>query len=713
MNKNKQRMTSKRSPKQNRRIFGQWLFFGAIVVFGVLSIRFSYIAIGKHVNGVNLAAATKKLYTEDQTVTAKRGTIYSANGEPIAEDTSTYTIYAIMSKNQKDANGHDIYVKDNDQAAKVLAKYLPISTKKALATLEKGRGKFQIEFGTAGKNISLITKKKIEAQKVTGLHFTQSEARLYPNGTFASHLVGLTSSKDVKGTDRTTLVGSMGIELEYNKQLSGTDGHKTVTKSGYQGTTDNIKKVKDGDNVYTTIDSKLQTLLETKLSEVAEKLQPKTMTATLMNAKTGAILATSQRPTFNSQTKVGLSKMWRNLLVEDTFEPGSTMKVFTMAAAINSGNYNANMTVPTGEYKIGGKTVPDWNTSGWGNITYAKGFALSSNVAMAHLEQTMGAKTWLNYIKRFGLRSSTNSGLANEQTGTIQFTYPIEQADTSFGQGIQVSAMQMLRGFTAIANHGKMLQPYYVSKVTNPNTNKTVYKGKSKVVGQPVTSKTASAVLDHMQDVVYKSYGTGSAYKIDGYRIAAKTGTAQVSNGSTYETGDDSYLYSVVGMAPAKDPKYIMYITMKQPTLNGTSASDDMAEVFKPVMQRALDEQKASETKSATIKMTDLSGQATKTAEAAAKQIGVTPVIVGKGAHIVKQSVNSGTILTSKQRVILVTNGQMYMPNLTGWSASEVADFADLTGLKLATNGTGYVSAQSISAGNPIEAKEALTVSLK
>ncbi|AVK60653.1 penicillin-binding protein [Lactobacillus sp. CBA3605] len=713
MNKNKQRMTSKRSPKQNRRIFGQWLFFGAIVVFGVLIIRFSYIAIGRHVNGVNLASATKQLYTEDQTVAAKRGTIYSANGDAIAEDTSTYTIYAIMAKNQRSANGKALYVKNDAKAARVLAKYLSISYKQALTTLQKGNGKFQIEFGTAGQNISLTTKKKIEAQNITGLHFIQSEARLYPNGTFASHLVGLTTSKNIKNSERTRLTGSMGIELAFNKQLSGTDGHKTVTKSGYQGTTDSVKKVKNGNNIYVTIDSKLQTLLESKMAEVEKQVHPKTMTATLMNAKTGAILATSQRPTFNSQTKSGLSKMWRNLLVEDTYEPGSTMKVFTMAAAINSDNYNSNITVPTGEYKIGGKTVPDWNTAGWGNITYAKGFALSSNVAMAHLEQTMGAKTWLKYIKRFGLRSSTNSGLANEQTGSIQFTYPIEQADTSFGQGIQITAMQMLRGFTAIANHGKMLQPYYISKINNPNTGKTTYQAKTKVVGQPVTSKTAAAVLEHMQDVVYKSYGTGSAYKINGYRIAAKTGTAQVSNGSTYETGDNSYLYSVVGMAPAKNPKYIMYITMKQPTLAGTSASEDMAEIFKPVMQRALDEQKASETKTTTIKMRDLTGKATSAAQTTAKKIGVKPVVIGKGAHIVKQSVTSGTVLTRQQRVILVTNGQMYMPNLTGWSASEVADFASLTGLKLTTNGTGYVTAQGISAGNPIEAKQALSVTLK
>ena len=186
MNKNKQRMTSKRSPKQNRRIFGQWLFFGAIAVFGVLIIRFSYIAIVRHVNGVNLVEATKKLYTEDQTITAKRGTIYTANGDPIAEDTSTYTVYAIMAKNQQSASGKALYVKNNAKAARVLSKYLPISYKKALATLQKGAGKFQIEFGTAGKNISLTTKEKIDAQNVAGLHFIESEARLYPNGTFAS-----------------------------------------------------------------------------------------------------------------------------------------------------------------------------------------------------------------------------------------------------------------------------------------------------------------------------------------------------------------------------------------------------------------------------------------------------------------------------------------------------------------------------------------------
>jgi len=166
-------------------------------------------------------------------------------------------------------------------------------------------------------------------------------------------------------------------------------------------------------------------------------------------------------------------------------------------------------------------------------------------------------------------------------------------------------------------------------------------------------------------------------------------------------------------MAPAKNPKYIMYITMKQPTLGSTTATDEMASIFKTVMQRALEEQKASESKTATIKMADLTGKSTTTAAKDAKQSGIKPVVVGKGKRIVKQSISSGTVLSSGQRVVLVTNGQMYMPDLTSWSTSEVADFASLTGLKLTTSGTGYVKAQSISGGNPIDAKESLSVTLK
>ncbi|MFN1208018.1 penicillin-binding transpeptidase domain-containing protein, partial [Enterococcus lactis] len=194
-------------------------------------------------------------------------------------------------------------------------------------------------------------------------------------------------------------------------------------------------------------------------------------------------LAATQRPTFNATTKQGLSSIWRNTLIQDSYEPGSTMKIFTVASSINSGHYNGNATYHSGKYLVDGKVVPDWNTNGWGNITYNKGFALSSNVAMAHLEQQMGAKTWRNYMNRFQFFTSTNLGFPGEETGSVQFNYPIEQANTAFGQGIQVNAMQMMRALTSIANGGTMLQPRLVTKIVDPKTKKVIKSYPKKVVG--------------------------------------------------------------------------------------------------------------------------------------------------------------------------------------------------------------------------------------
>lgn len=336
-----------------------------------------------------------------------------------------------------------------------------------------------MEFGYAGTNISLTTKKKIEAAHLTGLNFVQQQARLYPNGVFASHLIG-----NVTATSKGQLVGTMGIEGAFNDLLKGTNGFKKISQdnNGYQipSTKQKAKKVKNGDNVYTTIDNRLQTLLETQMTSLYGKTHAKSINAVLMNAKTGAIVAATQRPTFNPQTGKGLNSVWRNTLLQDAYEPGSTMKVFTMAASIDSGNYNGNATYQSGRYEVGGRIVPDWNTSGWGTITYNKGFALSSNVAMAHLEQQMGAKTWRQYIKKFKFLQSTHFGLPGEQSGSMAFSHTIEQADTAFGQGIQVTAMQMMQALSAIGNNGKMLKPYLIRKVVDPNTGKTIESNSKK-----------------------------------------------------------------------------------------------------------------------------------------------------------------------------------------------------------------------------------------
>lgn len=716
----KKRTTNTTETQHNRMMFGKWFLLIVAGVFIVIVGRFSYIAINKTIESVNLSSQAKRLYTDNKTIKAKRGSILDTNGNPIAEDTSTYSIYAVVSKKQVGPNRQPLYVTDKKKTARVLSKYLPISYKKALKTLSPSNPKtFQVEFGSAGNNISVATKEKIEKYKLTGINFVSSEARLYPNGVFASNLIGFAQQSQEKGNDTTQLSGVMGLEKMLNKQLAGTDGEKSLQKDkfGYQLPGSQVERpARDGSTVYTTLDQRLQTIMESTVSKVQSQAHPESIGATIMNAKTGAILATTQRPTFNASTKKGLSKAWNNGLVQDTYEPGSTMKIFTTAAAIDSGNFDPDELYKSGTYEIDGQVVPDWKREGWGLISYEKGFALSSNVAMAHLEQKMGAKTWKKYIERFHLLESTNSGLEGESKGSMQFDYPIEQADTAFGQAINVTAMQMLQGFTAIANNGQMVKPQFVKKVVNPNTGKTTYQMKTKKVGRPVKAKTTKEVRKLMQDVVYKPYGIGSDFKLKGYRIAAKTGTAQVASNGNYASGDDSYLYSVAAMAPAKNPKYIMYITMKKPNLPADkTATQLLDEIFGPVMKQALEQDKSTANTDidSSIEVPNVVG---KDADDAVKELGknnVAVVRLGNGSRILAQSESAGSKLLVGQRILLNTGGTVTMPDLTGWSKNDVIKLAKMFNIEVKYQGKGFVAGQSVAKGTTLQSGMTMTVTLK
>lgn len=275
----------------------------------------------------------------------------------------------------------------------------------------------------------------------------------------------------------------------------------------------------------------------------------------------------------------------------------------------------------------------------------------------------------------------------------------------------------MLQGFTAIANNGKMVKPQYIKKIVNSNTGKVTYRMKTKTVAHPISSSTAKEVRKLMQDVVYKSYGIGSDFKLSGYRVAAKTGTAQVvgSNG-TYLNTDDSYLYSVVGMVPASNPKYIMYITMKQPTLPATkTATQLLDEIFSPVMKQALGENSTTAKNQLTGKA-KIANMVGETADTATKQLGkesIAATVLGTGNTVTRQSVAANTEMLAGQRVILVTSGQMQMPNMSGWSRNDVLKLTKLVGLQADFSGTGFVKSQSIKAGATIQSGQTLTVKLK
>lgn len=718
MNKyGKRRMAEKRDV-QNQRDFGKYFALIVVIVFTVFIGRFLYIAVTKKVSGNNLVEIANQTYHEKSTLKASRGTIYDASGQPIVEDTKRYSIYVVLSKTAV-AYGQKLYLKNSDKnkAAEILHEYLGMDVDKLLSLFSQP--KYQIELGKKGQNISLSTKnqivKEMKKSKITGINFSESTDRMYPNGIFSSHLIGVVS-KDSSGT----LYGTMGLEALYDNYLKGKDGYDMRSTDSHgiklSGMKSRLVKAKDGDNIYTTFNSRDQSYLESLLNKAQETYHPKSMNVVLMNAKTGAILAASQRPTFNPQTREGIEDQWKNTLMEDTYEPGSVMKILTMSAAINSGNYNENEYFKSGSMKIGNsQRVNDWEVAGWGYLNYRQGFIRSSNVGMAKLEQKMGAKLWEKYIKKFGLLKSTDSGLSsNESSGSIEYKYPIEQANTAFGQGINVTVLQMMQAFSSVANNGEMVKPYLIEKIVNPTTGKTIKTGKKTVVGHPIKKSTAEKVRDMMQDVVNDPNGTGNAYKIDGYDIGVKTGTAQISGNNGYLTGETNYIFSVAGMAPIKNPQYVLYVTMKQPAgFGGKTPSEMLATIFNPLMKRVLDESQGESTPSEAINVKSVVGQETGNAVKSFSDKGLVVTAIGNGAKIIKQSSDTGEELLPGQRIILVTDSGQTLPDLKGWTKSDMFKLKNLLGINVKFKGSGFVENQSVKPGTKIADIKELTVELK
>lgn len=696
----------------NQETFGKWLFIIVVAMFTLFIVRFAYIAITKDVQHVNLKSQAEQMYTQRQTILAKRGNIYDQNGTVLATDTSKYTMYAVLDKSQKTASGKPLYVKDKKKTAKILAKYIDLSESNILKILSKKGQSYQVEFGSAGSNLSVAKMQQIKAEKLPGIGFVATPARSYPENDFASQIIGLaTPNITNKQTGQMTLIGQIGLESYFNKILTGKNGVKQEKKDvyGYQLANSNktIKKATNGYNVYTTLDAKVQHILENKMTKVFKQSKAESMTAVVMDAKTGKIIAASQRPTLRSKKNA----VWRNMLVQDVYEPGSTMKVLALSAAIDSGHFDQNATFNSGTWEIGGGKVTDWQTSGWGVISYKDAFDLSSNVGFAHVEQNMGAKTWKKYLTAFGMFKKVNvEGMNNEVSGYSSFKGVLQQANTAFGQGITVNVMQMMQAFSAIANNGKMMKPYIVDKVTD-SSGKIVKKTKPKQVGTPIKSSTAKKVIKMMEGVIYDQKGLGHDYQIKGYKIAGKTATAQIGGATGYSNGDNNYLYSFVGIAPANKPRYIMYITLRKPQNLSKTATQQIAEVFKPTMKFILNRQKGTSSKnSGIVTVPNLVGKSSTQASSNLTAKKLVPVVIGSDSTVKKQSIASGQTSLINQRVILDTGGSYKMPDISNWSSEDVQQLAKMMGIKVKESGEGYVSKQSIKANDTVSANSTLTV---
>ncbi|MFL2104355.1 penicillin-binding transpeptidase domain-containing protein [Desemzia sp. FAM 23991] len=698
----------KRNPLKNRKLISILLFFACIVIYAIFAGRFSYIMVKGEVNGENLETNVNNLYTRSSVLEANRGTIYDVGGNPVAMDATSYSLYAVLTDEWSNNKKNPQYVVDKEKTAETLSQYISMSEEEILQKLNQDLS--QVEFGTAGKNLTYDIKSDIEAADLPGIFFTETPTRLYPNGVFSSHLVGvaqLPTAEDGEAETGKEMVGLMGVEQTYNDLLTGTDGKLKYQKDsfGYALPNEEAEVIDpvDGVDIYLTLDKRMQVLLESVMTEVDDKYNPVAMTATLMNPKTGKIIATSQRPSFNGTTKEGIDELWMNLLAEYTYEPGSTLKTLTLAAAINEGVFNPNAYFESGSIEVSGIPIRDVNRNGWGTITYLEGLARSSNVAFVKLAQQMGAETWKEYMDAFGIGKSTESGLYNENAGSNKYKRAIDQANTAFGQGLTVTVLQMLQAFSAIANDGQMMKPQFIDKYVDPNTGaETIVE--PEVVGTPVSKETADQTLEYLKEVVYNENGTGQKYAIDGYEIAAKTGTAQIYNAETgkYYSGGKNFLYSVVGMAPADDPELVMYITMERPTVNDptVTTTDIMASIFKPVMKRGLEylhlDDEAQNGLENQIVMPKVTSEAKSDVLTKLEEMQLNVTVVGNGDTIVQQLPLADETVIEDQRIILLTNGAMTMPDMTGWSKNDVLKVSEITGIEFTFSGDGYVTQQSL-----------------
>lgn len=691
-----------------------------LFVFG----RFVYIQAKGEVNNVSLKKWAQEIREVTHTISAERGKIYDNNGNLLAYDRSLYRVYAVVDEQYSENAKEPMHVDDAKKTAKQLAPFLNLEEKVIEERINKGKadGLFQVEFGHQGRHLTKQTKEEIEQLNIPGIYFLEELVRYYPNGVFASHIIGFTKNEDDKEA-----VGMTGIEAVKNDLLSGTNGYITYQRDKYNkkllNIDETVKSAENGHDIYLTIDQKIQILLEDVLSEVDEKYRPERVTAVVMNPKTGEVLAMSNRPSYDPNDP-GEVENWYNDVISSPFEPGSTVKMFTWAAAIDSGVYNGQEYYQSGSYRIHEKVqaINDHNGGrGWGMITYDEGFLRSSNVAASMLVwNKIGPERFYEYLKAFHFDEKTDIDLPNEIPGKILYNYPVEKLTSSFGQGGTLTPIQQMKAATAIANEGKMMKPFVIKKIVDSNSGKVIEEKVPEVIGEPISKETAKQMLDLLYGVVNDDKGTGKPYRLKGYSVAGKTGTAEIPNphGRGYLTGHGNSVYSFLGMAPKDDPQIMMHVAVKKPKISYQEAGSDVVSyIFNNVMENSLrylninpDQDSENDTVEA-ISFPEIIGKNVEDVRSLLKKKNFNFTIIGDGKKVVSANVKEGEKTFTDHHVIVVTD-RLTMPNLTGWSKRDVLHLAQLIGIDVTTKGSGYVSKQNVKAGEKISNNNKLKVEL-
>ncbi len=684
-----------------------------IVSFFFLAIilQLVHVATSQKVDGIDLQAFASNRNTEKKTIYASRGGIYYADGEELAIDVNSYTVIAYLESSRTTDPENPQHVVDKETTAQKLSPILKIEEKKLLEMLNK-ENRYQVELK---RGITENDKLVIEALELPGIDFIKGVKRYYPNKNYASYILGY-----AKANDEGQINGEMGLELYYNDILKGKDGSLTYQKDAYGYQIPNTPVIEDksesGKSLYLTLNSDIQHLLENAISNLKNNYTYDWATLTIMNAKTGAILGSASSPTFDLNTREDLQS-YLNPLVSFQYEPGSVMKIFSFMDAIESGKYDG-----TEQYKSGsitltdGTKINDYNDGkGWGMIDFDTGFVHSSNVAATKISQKLGATNLRTFYETLGFGVPTGIELPNEAEGKITFTYESEVATAAFGQGITVTPIQMLQALTVLANDGVMIKPYLVEKIVDENGS-TIEEHNRTEVAKVASKETIEKMRQLMHDVVYGIEKNNHLFAPDNMTVIGKTGTAQIASPKGgYLSGKYDYIKSFAGLFPYEDPEYIVFISIKQ--LVG--ATTDVAKVVNQVISesaKALNivEATSDEDQSKIVALSSYISKQVTTTEEKLKNLGVTPIVIGNGKYIINQYPLNNENVLLKTKVFLLTNDTTYkMPDVIGWTTSEIVQFCNLMGMSYELNGYGRVKSISVAPGEVIDKSTLLSINLE
>ncbi len=701
----------------------------SVVLFGLV-VRLGWIQI---VRGEKYKELAHMYQTRDIPIPAKRGIIYDRNGKELAISASTNTVWA-----------HPSEVEEPEKTASILSNILELEEE---TVLEKIKTRQSII--TVAPDIDDELAKAVRKENLKGISVSESNKRFYPYGNFAAYVLGHTNVDNQ---------GIAGIELEYEKYLGGIPGRwiKNTDGKGRQlpFSAERYYHPEDGLNVVLTIDEVIQHFSEKAVQKALEIHKAKRVYVVVMDVKTGEILSMAVKPDYDPNfPRVPLDEelknemetmdkgkqletlyaMWRNPVINDTYEPGSTFKLVTTTAAIEEGVATPDSTfVGNGFIMVGGRRIRCWR---WynphGSQTLVEAIKNSCNPIFVELGQRMGARTFYNYLDGFGISDVTGIDLPGERKPImydIDDVGPVELATISFGQSISITPIQLINAVATIANDGKLMKPRVVKELTDADGN-VVRRFEEKMIRQVVSKETSKTMRGIMEAAV--DDGSGSFAYIPGYKVGGKTGTAQKVVGKGYAHG--LYVSSFVGIAPADDPELAVIAIVDEPRGFSTYGSLTAAPVVKEVLEdslRYLDirprytEEEEEEFARNEVVLPEVRNTTIKKA---------SEILIGKNlqfntepeyyadenAIVVDMFPKPGAKIPEKSTVLLYTKpnkdipAPIEVPDLRGKTIREANIILSNLGLRLKVSGNGLAFSQNPEAGTKVELGTIISVEFK